>query len=244
MKVLNNTALGQVVDLRLFAFLIIILFSHLTMAGQVNEANEVNEVNLTQLKDDGIKRWETKSFVDTTKYTLGDFHQQLSLKAFSRSAASGLVLKKAININKTPYINWRWLIENRLTPLAERTKKGDDFAARIYVVIDGGWRFWNTLSLNYVWSSNQAEGLVWDNPFAGANVKMLSVRGQDSAVATWYEERRNVYNDLIAVFGDKGSEEANREAYSVIDVVAIMTDTDNSEKEVTAYYGDIVFSAF
>lgn len=212
------------------------------MASVLSSTVLSDELNLTKLKDGGIDQWETKSFVDTTQYTLSENHGRLSLKAFSSSTASGLVLKQQINLDETPYINWRWLIENKLTSLAERTKKGDDFAARIYVVIDGGWRFWNTLSLNYVWSSNQAQGLVWDNPFAGANVKMLAVRGQDDVVGQWYEERRNVYQDLITVFGDQGSDEANRAAYNTIDVIAIMTDTDNSEKEVTAYYGDIIFN--
>ncbi|MFT5550449.1 MAG: hypothetical protein ACI9CO_002382, partial [Candidatus Azotimanducaceae bacterium] len=53
----------------------------------------------------------------------------------------------------------------------------------------------------------------------------------------------NVYQDLINTLGDKGSKEANREAYQYIDIVAIMTDTDNSGKDAESYYGDIVFSA-
>ena len=129
-----------------------------------------------------------------------------------------------------------------LFPLDERSKKGDDFVTRIYVVIDGGFMFWKTLSLNYVWSSNQEAGLVWDNPFAGSNVKMMSIRGKHSQTGKWYEEQRNVYNDLIDVFGDKGDDGANRDAYGIIDVIAIMTDTDNSGKQAESYYGDIIFS--
>lgn len=205
--------------------------------------NGLADTNLTSLSDDGIDLWEAKIFSGESIYTAGEYRGRLALKAVSNDSASGLVLKKKIDLAVTPYISWSWLIENTLFPLDERNKRGDDFVARIYVVIDGGLLFWKTLSLSYVWSSNQDKGLVWDNPFAGANVKMMSVRGKTSQAGKWYEEKRNVYTDLIDVFGDKGSAEANQEAYQYIDVIAIMTDTDNSGKEAESYYGDIIFSA-
>jgi hypothetical protein len=141
-----------------------------------------------------------------------------------------LVLKNKISLTITPYINWSWLVEKTLHGLNERSKSGDDFVARIYVVIDGGFMVWKTNSLNYVWSSNQAKGLVWDNPFAGSIVKMMSIERKESQTSKWYEEKRNVYQDLIDIFGGQGSEKANLKAYNYIDIIAIMTDTDNSGK--------------
>ena len=204
--------------------------------------NAVADINLTSLDKNGIKLWESKTFSKKSLYTLELNRDRLALKAVSNASASGLVLKKKIDLSETPYMSWSWLIEKTLFPLVERSKEGDDFVTRIYVVIDGGFMFWKTLSLNYVWSSNQEKDLVWDNPFAGSNVKMMSIRGKGSQTGQWYDERRNVYEDLIQVFGDKGSEEENREAYGQIDVVAIMTDTDNSGKQAESYYGDIIFS--
>jgi hypothetical protein len=122
------------------------------------------------------------------------------------------------------------LVEKTLHGLNERSKSGNDFVARIYVVIDGGFMVWKTNSLNYVWSSNQAKGLVWDNPFAGSIVKMMSIERKESQTSKWYEEKRNVYQDLIDIFGGQGSEKANLKAYNYIDIIAIMTDTDNSGK--------------
>lgn len=205
--------------------------------------NVVADINLTSLDKNGIKLWEPKIFSGESLYTLKVYLDRPALKAVSNAAASGLVLKKKIDLSETPYVSWSWLIEKTLFPLDERSKKGDDFVMRLYVVIDGGFMFWKTLSLNYVWSSNQEKDLVWDNPFAGSNVKMMSIRGKDSKTGKWYDEQRNVYKDLIQVFGDKGSADANRDAYGVIDVIAIMTDTDNSGKEAESYYGDIIFSA-
>ncbi|AGH44747.1 DUF3047 domain-containing protein [Paraglaciecola psychrophila] len=72
---------------------------------------------------------------------------------------------------------------------------------------------WKTKSLNYVWSSNQDKGLIWDNPFAGSSIKIMSIRGKGFEKGKWYQEKRNVYQDLIDVFGDKGSQEANQKTY-------------------------------
>ncbi|MGI2111574.1 DUF3047 domain-containing protein [Shewanella frigidimarina] len=198
--------------------------------------------NVTLLSDNGIKSWTSKVFSGESIYSIEDYKGRLALKALSHHSASGLVLEKQIDLIATPYLNWSWLVEKTLPELDERSKAGDDFVARVYVVIDGGFMVWNTKSLNYVWSSNQAKGLVWNNAFAGSSVKMMSVRGQQSQQSQWYEEKRNVYQDLIETFGDKGSEKANRKAYQYIDMIAIMTDTDNSGKDAETYYGDIIFT--
>ncbi len=204
--------------------------------------NVIASVNVTSLKDNGIQRWEQKIFSGETSYALGDYKNRMALKATSDDSASGLILKKQIDLVKTPYLNWSWLVENKLPKFDEHSKSGDDYVARVYVVIDGGWMVWNTKSLSYVWSSNQSKGQVWNNAFAGSKVKMISVRGKEDQDGQWYDEKRNVYQDLVDHFGDKGSEEANLKAYRYLDVIAIMTDTDNSGSKAESYYGDIVFS--
>jgi hypothetical protein len=205
--------------------------------------NVTAATNLTSLNDKGIDRWEPKEFSGESIYTIDEYKGRLALKALSHNAASGLVLEQQIDLTATPYLNWSWLVEKTLLQLDERSKNGDDFVARIYVVIDGGFMVWKTKSLNYVWSSNQDKDLVWDNAFAGSSVKMMSVRGKKAQKGQWYQEKRNVYQDLIDIFGDQGSEQANQKAYKYIDIIAIMTDTDNSGKQAESYYGDIVFSA-
>ncbi len=198
--------------------------------------------NLTSLQNNAINNWEKKIFSGETSYRLLEYKNRIALKATSEDSASGLVFKKQIDLRKTPYLNWSWATKYKLPALDERSKSGDDYVARVYVVIDGGWLVWNTISLSYVWSSNQDKGQVWDNAFAGSNVKMLSVRGMQDESGQWYDEKRNVYQDLIDYFGDKGSDKENLDAYRYIDVIAIMTDTDNSGSKAESYYGDIIFS--
>ncbi len=203
---------------------------------------DIRVIEFFAMCEQGIEQWQAKEFSGKSIYSVEQHKGQMALKAISQNSASGLVLEKKIDLIATPYLNWSWLVEQTLSPLDERSKAGDDFVARVYVVIDGGFMVWNTKSLNYVWSSNQDKGLVWNNAFAGSSVKMMSVRGQQSQLGRWYDEQRNVYQDLIDTFGDKGSQKANRKAYQYIDIIAIMTDTDNSGKDAETYYGDLFFS--
>ncbi|HEY8095822.1 MAG TPA: DUF3047 domain-containing protein [Methylobacter sp.] len=177
--------------------------------------------------------WEQKSFKGETRYQLQTLNGIVVLEADSHAAGSGLFKEQHIDLEQTPFLNWSWRIANRLSGLNEQSKAGDDYAARIYVVVKGGLAFWQTKVINYVWSGNSAKGRVWPNAFAGDHVMMLALRGPEAALNTWYSEKRNVRADLQKLFG---------EDLRAIDAVALMTDTDNSGGQVSAFYGDIWFS--
>ncbi len=116
----------------------------------------------------------------------------------------------------------------------ERTKDGDDYSARVYVVVSGGVFFWRTRAINYVWSSNQPVGTSWPNAFTD-NALMLAVRsGKSNDVGRWVQERRNVREDLRQLLGKEITQ---------IDAVAVMTDSDNTQQSTSATYGDIYFSS-
>ncbi|PMH44639.1 hypothetical protein BCU68_12385 [Vibrio sp. 10N.286.49.B3] len=200
-------------------------------------------INITSFDTTDIDTWDKQVFAGETVYELVSFEGAQVLKALSHRSASGVALKTRIDLLDTPYMSWRWRVSQMLPILDERSKSGDDYAARIYVVIEKGFMGLKTKALNYVWSSSQNVGEVWNNPYAGSSVRMIAVRGHQSNVDTWYNEKRDVYRDLIDFFGDMGSVEKNMEAYRYIDVIAIMTDTDNSGTIAESYYGDIYFSA-
>lgn len=182
-----------------------------------------------------LNNWEPKSFHQQTVYNLvTDDSQQQVLKAVSKDSASGLVKKQRIDLTKTPFITWRWKVSNTISNIQERTKAGDDYAARLYVVLDGGLLFWQTKSINYVWASNLPKQTVWSNAYAGDAVQMLALRGKADPLNTWITEKRNVREDFKRYLGLD---------VLFIDAVALMTDTDNSHQTATAFYGDITFSA-
>ncbi|MGR9052930.1 MAG: DUF3047 domain-containing protein [Gammaproteobacteria bacterium] len=177
--------------------------------------------------------WERKSFKGTTQYRLVELDGSRVLKADSEDSASGLIKKQRIDLQKTPYMNWRWRIENRLAGLDEQTRAGDDYAARLYVVVGGGWAFWQTRAVNYVWANASPVGKVWPNAFAGDHAMMIALRSSVDKTGTWYTEKRNILDDL---------QQHADPSVRYIDAVALMTDTDNAHGRAVAFYGDIFFS--
>jgi hypothetical protein len=181
-----------------------------------------------------LSGWKDKEFSGQTKYWLTTLDGLQVLEAQSRAAASGLFYEKRIDLKKTPIMNWRWRLEKPLINRDEQTKDGDDFSARVYVVVSGGLIFWNTKSINYVWASMTPKERVWPNPFAGDHVMMVAARSSVDKSGAWYDEKRNIRTDFKKLMG---------EDIQYIDAVAIMTDTDNAKGDATTYYGDIYFTA-
>jgi len=170
--------------------------------------------------------------VGETHYTLENSHGQLALRADSNAAASGRYREVSVDLNKTPILNWTWKIKGLLTGNNERTRAGDDYPARVYVIFSGGIRFWRTRAINYVWSNHQPVGSRWPNAFTD-QAHMIAIESGPERIGQWISERRDVRADYRQAFG----EEPGR-----VDAVAIMTDTDNTGATATAWYGDIWFT--
>jgi len=175
--------------------------------------------------------WKTKSFQGMTRYRFVTQDARQVLEAESKNAASGLVREIRVDLEKLPYLNWSWRVKDVLTGIDERTKAGDDYPARVYVIVSGGIAFWRTRTLIYVWSSRQPAGSTWKNAFTG-NARVMAL--QSGRGIGWVTEHRDVRADFKKCFNDD---------IIFIDAVAIMTDTDNSKQEATAWYGDIFFSS-
>jgi len=211
-------------------FYLLLLLGFLSFSSAIAETN--NNITVASFSNNNLQDWLPHSFNGTTNYQLVKQDHITALKASSQKAASGLIKKQQIDLSKTPFINWHWKVDSALYRLSETMKQGDDFAARVYVVVDGGIFFWNTLALNYVWSSNQKINARWTSPFT-ANAKMIAIQSGNQFKNQWRTEKRNVRQDLRDLF--------DRDI-RFIDAIAIMTDTDNSGQSAIAYYGDIYFS--
>jgi hypothetical protein len=180
-----------------------------------------------------LRDWQSRSFQGETRYTLVEQDGRRALFADSRGTASGLYREIRVDLNRTPYLNWSWRVDRVLDGVDERTKAGDDYPARVYVVVSGGAAFWRTRSLVYVWSSHQPVGATWNNAFT-SNARVMALRSGTEDAGRWVSEKRDIRADFRRLFG----EEIDR-----IDAVALMTDTDNSGQSATAWYGDLYFTA-
>lgn len=172
--------------------------------------------------------WKPKRFRGETSYSLVVDGERRVLKAHSRAAASGLYKEVDLDPAKYPVLRWSWKIGGTIPNGDERTKAGDDYAARVYIVFPRTL-FWKTKAINYIWANRLPQGKSLPNAFT-SNAVMVAVESGNGKAGTWVTEERNVYEDYRALFGEDPPP---------IGAVALMTDTDNTGGEAVAYYGDI-----
>ena len=170
---------------------------------------------------------------NNTSYTVGSNENGNFLKAVADNAASGLGKEIKIDLNKTPFINITWKIEKDLQGINENSKKGHDFAARVFAVKKTGATPLSNRAINYVFSSNSAVGQSWPSPYTKKSIDNVLATTKDN-LNVWVTVKANVKEDFKK-FHDLDVNE--------LDGLAIMSDTDNSKMEAIAYYQNIYFSA-
>ncbi len=190
-----------------------------------------------------------KSVKKETRYSLVKDNDSNVIRANSNASASGLVKTVTIDTAKYPILKWRWKVIRRPSANQDDRRADDDHAARLYIIFnapqpdESRWsRFWRQLSadnkehthaINYIWANNSPIGSRLKNPYS-SDVMMISVNNNNQDIGDWVEHQRNIRDDYQASFG---------RSPPPVSAVAIMTDSDNSSSQATAFYGDIRFSA-
>lgn len=194
---------------------------------------DTNTDSVKPFPNSSLKGWKEKSFKGNTSYELVEKDGATVLKASSDKAASVLYKRQSIDISSTPWIEWSWNVESIYKDIEEKTKSGDDYPARLYVTHQVGLLPWDTIAINYVWSSKQPTGTAWPSPYT-EKAMMVSVQSGESMTGEWISQRRNIVEDFKTFFNVDVDE---------ISGYAVMVDSDNALQSGTAYFGNIDFLA-
>jgi len=168
-----------------------------------------------------------------TKYTLGINENGSFLRAEAKGTASGLGKKVKIDLNKTPFINITWKIEKDLKGIDEKSKKGHDFAARVFVVKKTGLTPLSNKAVNYVFSSNNSTNEFWRSPYTKSSIDYVLSTTKEN-LNEWVTVKANV-KEHFKKLHDLNVEELTG--------LAIMTDTDQTDIKAISYYQNIYFSS-
>ena len=209
-----------------------------TMTGDIE--NDTMKIPFPeQLEKDNIKNIEMGkdySVILTEagdKYTFGNNENGKYIKAEANNSASGLGKELKINLKKTPFLNITWKVEKDLTGIVENSKKGHDYAARVFVVKKTGATPLSNRAMNYVFSSTNDINTHHPSPFTKKSIDyVLSTTKED--LNEWVTVKVNV-RDHFKKFHDLDLDDING--------IAIMSDTDNSKLNAIAYYQNIYFSS-
>ncbi len=217
--------------------------------------------NLAQAQDATLKPfsamnsitdgWEPLNFPNIeqhTRYELVTDDGQQVVKATTDGSASGLIARVSVEPGDSLILKWRWKVSNVFEKGNARSKSGDDYPARIYVAFEfqpekAGFferakrktvevLFGESLpgnALNYIWANTLPEGTFIANAYTDKTM-MVAVNSGRERVGDWVTVERDIVADYRQAFG---------EAPPPIVGVAIMSDSDNTGEQATAWYGDV-----
>ena len=191
------------------------------------------QITVFDFTEDEFKTLKVKKVKGETTWNLGSNVNGNFIKAEAEGKGSGLGKEVKINLLKTPFINITWKVEKDLSGIVENSKKGHDYAARVFVIKKTGSTPLSNRAINYVFSSNNDVGENWPSPYTKKSIDYILSSTKDN-LNTWVTVKANVKEDFMSLLGIDVSD---------ISGVAIMTDTDNSKLKAISYYQNIYFSA-
>ena len=115
----------------------------------------------------------------------------------------------------------------------EKSKKGHDYAARVFVVKKTGLTALSNKAINYIFSSNNSIDDHWRSPYTKNSIDYVLSTTKEN-LNEWVSVKANVKEHFKRL---------HNLDVETINGVAIMTDTDNSKLKAISYYQNIYFSS-
>lgn len=183
-----------------------------------------------------------------TAYRLENYQGRTVLSASANKSASGLAVKLKPRPSQHLWLEWEWKALEALDKANNLDREADDAPLRILVAFDGD-RSKLTLkdkmvgelaqimsgqempyaTLMYIWSPNGQPNQIKPNSHTN-RVKMIAVDAGKENLGQWRKHSRDLTADYESAYG-----------YTPGNVIgiALLTDTDNTNSQTKAYYGDI-----
>ena len=197
------------------------------------ESTFAEKVVIFDFTEEEFKKLKVKKVKGETSWSLGSNKNGNFIRAESQGKGSGLGKEVKIDLIKTPFINITWRVEKDLSGINENSKKGHDYAARVFVVKKTGTTALSNRAINYVFSSNNNINDSWPSPYTKKSIDYVLSTTKEN-FNEWVTVKRNVKKDFMKLHGLD---------LKKLNGVAIMTDTDNSKLKAISYYQNIYFSS-
>lgn len=185
-----------------------------------------------------------------TSYQLVRHESGIVLHARAQGASSALMHSLRVDVERKPWLQWQWKVKelqasDRRAPL-ERASP-----VRILLGFDGdkeslgfteqiqfetaklvtGHDF-PYATLMYVWGDDAAPGTIFNSRHS-SRIKMIVAENGPTGIGSWRRFSRNIANDFEKAFGERPGELIG---------IGVLTDAEESDPAIEAWYGDIVLS--
>jgi hypothetical protein len=146
----------------------------------------------------------TKFGVNTTSFYV-EHNTELKKNVLvidAKRASGGIVcnLSSKVDLSKTPILRWRWRVKALPAGADGRFPEKDDQPVAIYV----GYSDWGKKkSVSYRWECETPRAESGNIRYGAGlvTIKWFCFRNQNDGVNKWYEEERNIAEDLRKTYG-------------------------------------------
>jgi hypothetical protein len=178
-----------------------------------------------------VERWVDIKLADrATRFTVASEGENSFLRADSDESAAALWYGLNVDPRIDHVVTWRWKVAGTLDGnTREREKKGDDYAARFFVIFDDQPFSRKARAICYVWAAAEPVGAAYPNPYH-SNVTTIVLQSGEMRAGEWVVEARDFVGDYLRAFGREPR---------VITAIAVMVDTDNTKRKATAWFDEI-----
>jgi len=226
------------------AFLIMLMTSPLLFLGALE----------IKIDTSSLLAWEPLTFPKIPEHTVFEVVEEdryEAIKIISQASASALLYTKTFSLAETPFLKWRWKIENIFEEGNAKEKGGDDYPIRIYILFEYSRErvpFFERIQfelakalygeyppgevLNYVWANRNHEERFLPNAFTDRAMMIFSDRGRVN-MGEWRSHKVNILEDFEAVF-DRSPPDTF--------TLAIMGDSDNTQESSVSFVSEIILS--
>lgn len=177
--------------------------------------------------------WRELSYRGHTAYTIqrdstATDSATSCLHAEARGTYSALVhvVPKGAGLTE---LSWRWRVLCHPDGADPSSRKRDDRAAGVFVLVHRSVLPWRTRGILYQWSPAGAPGVWTSSPYA-SEIKVLTLQTAPAGPA-WRTEQRDIRADLLAAFGVVPSS---------IEAIGVVCDADNTGGTAISEFGELL----
>lgn len=231
----------------IFFYLSVMVFSTRVLSQESMDVGQFTQTG-SALEPWQIVRFDKK--VPATSFAWIEWQGLVALEAKADDSMALMARPIEFSLKEFPVLCWQWWVDETLKKADLKKKKGDDYAARLYLTFDLpddkiSWGLSLKLSLarslygdqvpeaaiNYIWDNKYPIDTKRSNAYT-EQAYMVVLQSGDEKSKQWIQQKRHVYNDLIALFDAKKAK---------LIQLAVASDTDNTKGKARALFADFHF---
>ncbi len=194
-----------------------------------------------------LEDWKPYYFPESEKYssyTIESNNDNSYLKAESNDSISAVFHQQEFDVYRYPIVRWRWKVENIYKNGDAKTRAGDDYPLRVYILfkIDTEkFSFWQKIKYNsikmiyggypphstlcYIWANKNHKEMYLSSTY-NKMVKLVLLQKGGQHVGKWLTEEENVLEDYQQAFGNRPPKMAS---------IAVINDSDNTGESSVSF---------